>query len=46
MVQFPDGCRHLPFFCQFISAYFHTYVDLTQDKRYTLTEATVETFEK
>ena len=33
-------------FANFISAYFHTYVDLTQDKRYTLTEATVETFEK
>lgn len=33
-------------FANFISAYFHTYVDLTQDKRYTLTDATVETFEK
>lgn len=30
----------------FISSYFHTYIDLTQDKRYTLTDATVETFEK
>ena len=30
----------------FVSSYFSTYIDLTQDKRYTLTPATEEAIDK